>query len=489
MKVRTRIMMSFLVIGGLAFVYLLTFVDRTIKPVYLEPIEDSLVELSSLVSSQVSLASAAGRLETGPLEELLDHVADRPLRARIYNRFKTAVDLHLYVTDSEGRVVFDSQGKALGQNYSAWNDVSRTLRGEYGARASWEERPGGRVLVLYAASPVMWQNKILGVVSVGKPTPVVYSFFQKVRRQAFLGVSLAAVLGIIWSVLITNWVTKPIRSLTEYAVAVRDGRRGTLPKLGRSDIGVLGRAFEEMRDALEGKKYVEDYVQSLTHELKSPLSAIRGAAELLEEPMAPQRRAAFLANIQNESLRIQNVVDRLLELSAIESRKSLRNPEELDLVGLARDVAAGVSVQLERKKIQLEWCGHGSFPVRGERFLLRLALSNLMQNAIAFTPVGGTISLAWESGQFSVIDDGPGVPPYARDRVFERFYSLQHPESGKKSSGLGLSIVKQVAELHGARAFLENRQGGGAAAGLRFPPGSPETEPPEAAEPETAPPA
>ena len=111
--------------------------------------------------------------------------------------------------------------------------------------------------------------------------------------------------------------------------------------------------------------------------------------------------------------------------------------------------------------------------VQGECFLVRQALANLLQNAVDFSPAGGIVmaSIEEQDGQavIRVSDHGPGIPDYALGKVFERFYSLQRPDTGTKSSGLGLAFVKEVAELHGGRAFLENRTGGGTEATLCLP--------------------
>ncbi len=469
MKLRTRIMIAFLIIGALAFSYLLLRVDQTARPVYLETIEDDLVELATLLSSLITLDPESGRLDIAPIEALLTRAKGRELRAKIYHRLKTSLDFRVYVADRNGEVIYDSdQGAAVGENYMTWNDVSLTLAGEYGARASWSQTEAGRILVLHVASPILIDGEILGVVTVAKPTPVAYSFYNKVRFEAFLGVSIAALLVLIGGMFITAWITRPIRALTDYAQAVRDGRRAELPALPKSDIARLGEAFEEMRDALEGKNYVEQYVQTLTHEIKSPLSAIHGASELLQEDMPAERRAAFLANIKSETARIQRLVDRLLELSSIESRKTPRNQEDVELRALVEEIVAGARPRWESKNLRLQIQSDKKRFQRGERFLLRLAISNLLQNAIEHTPNGGRIEISLEPERLRIADSGPGVPDFARDRVFERFYSLRNPESGRKSSGLGLSIVKQVAELHGFQVSLRNRPEGGAEAILQF---------------------
>jgi two-component system sensor histidine kinase CreC len=229
-----------------------------------------------------------------------------------------------------------------------------------------------------------------------------------------------------------------------------------------------------MRDALEGRKYVENYVQALTHEIKSPVAAISGAAELLREEMPAAQRDRFLGNIQAETIRIQQIVDRLLLLSAVEAKKTLEERTPIDLAEVLKEAIGSVEPQAAGKKIAMET----DFPedactTEGDRFLLEKALSNLLQNAVVFTPEKGRIStsLSREDGCYiiAIEDNGPGVPEFAQPRVFERFFSLPRPDTGKKSSGLGLAFVQEVATLHGGSVTLENVESGGARATLRLP--------------------
>jgi two-component system sensor histidine kinase CreC len=230
-----------------------------------------------------------------------------------------------------------------------------------------------------------------------------------------------------------------------------------------------------MRDALAGRNYVADYVQTLTHEVKGPLSAIRGAAELLQEPMPEADRARFTANIARETQRIQELVDRMLELTALESRKSLDGAVPVSLAALAADVVAGAAPSALARGLSLGVVGEpaaNAFVV-GDAFLLQRALANLIDNALDFSPPGGAVEIEVvahaRSCDLVVRDRGPGIPEYAEDKVFEKFYSLARPATAKKSTGLGLSFVKEIAELHRGRVTLKNRVGGGAVATLSLP--------------------
>ena len=177
-------------------------------------------------------------------------------------------------------------------------------------------------------------------------------------------------------------------------------------------------------------------------------------------------------DIRGEAARIQQVVERLLELSSLEARKALQQSERLDAAALAAEAAAVVGPAFASARLSLV-VRTTPENITGERVLLREALVNLLQNALDFSPAGSEVVLAATVAErrvvFAVEDRGPGVPDYALPRVFERFYSLPRPGSTRKSTGLGLALVREIAHLHGGEATLENRPGGGARAVLWVP--------------------
>jgi len=220
--------------------------------------------------------------------------------------------------------------------------------------------------------------------------------------------------------------------------------------------------------ALEGKAYVERYTQALAHEIKAPLSSIRGAAELLaENPPSPDRER-FVANLCAESDRLRQIVDRLLELASLEARRAGMAHQNIELETVVRDAHAAALGTAASRRVRLSCAVKSNVTVRGDSFLLAQALGNLIQNALEFSPEGGSVSIELvPEGRRAIVivdDDGPGVPEYALARVFERFFSLPRPDTGRKSSGLGLSIVGEIARLHGGAVRLENRATGGARA-------------------------
>lgn len=481
MSIRTRIILTHLLIVGCGFYYLVQKIadPSEIKPRYLQSVEEPMVDMARLLAALLEGRMRDGTIDLTGFRESFEKAHTRPFLARIYSREKTSIDLHVYVTDARGVVLFDSDGgRAEGQDYSERNDVFLTLRGKYGARSTRTDPNDSTSAVLFVAAPIMHGENIAGVLTVSKPQKSIATFMAETRRKIFVVGAVAATLVVLIGAVLSAWITRPIERLTVYARAVRDGRRVPLPRLGGSEIGSLGKAFEEMRDALDGRKYIESYVQTLTHEIKSPVAAIRGAAELLREKMASEERDRFLGNIEAETVRIQEIVDRLLLLSAVEAKKALDDRRSVDLRALLERVARSLDAQTASKKIQLttEYAGD-VFAVWADEFLLEKAILNLMQNAVAFAPQGGAVAVRLESRPDAAVvrieDNGPGIPEFARNRIFERFFSLPRPDTGKKSSGLGLAFVQEVASLHRGSIEVRNMRDGGTVAELTIPRGDP----------------
>ncbi len=184
---RTRIFIGILLIYTAGIAFLLYRVVSDIDPRYRESAEESLVETSQLMASLVEQDVIAGAINTARLEPLFRSVYTREFSAQIYNLHKSRVELRVYVTDRTGRVMFDSLGRHLGNDYSQWSDVKRTLGGLYGARTSRDVDGDPRTSVMYVGAPIRWNDEIVGVVSVGKPVQSFGQFVEDGTRAHHLG--------------------------------------------------------------------------------------------------------------------------------------------------------------------------------------------------------------------------------------------------------------------------------------------------------------
>jgi two-component system sensor histidine kinase CreC len=466
---RTRIFLGILLIYTVGIAFVLYRVVSDIDPRYRESAEESLVETSQLLATLVEQDVRDGTLDTTRLDTLFKAVYARSFEAQIFNISKTRVELRTYVTDRNGVVVYDSTGQSLGKDFSQWRDVRLTLKGEYGARTTLDIAGDSNSAVMYMAAPVRWvttangvgSGEIIGSVTVGKPVQT-FGQFVAAARSRTLYVGLLSVFAVLLlAVTVSVWLVRPFGLIADYARFVRLQQGFHPGRLLRRGWDLLRAAYDEMRDALAGRNYVADYVQTLTHEVKSPLSAIRGAAELLQEPMEEAQRQRFLGNIQRETQRIQEMVDRMLELTALETRRVLDAVQSVALLPLLDELAYASQSVAAKRQVRIQVVASTDATVEADPFLLRRAVSNLLDNALDFSHEGGLVELDLHlEGRWvciTVRDQGSGIPAYAQDKVFEKFYSLERPHSRKKSTGLGLSFVKEIASLHRGRVALNNR--------------------------------
>ncbi|AMM24711.1 two-component system sensor histidine kinase CreC [Variovorax sp. PAMC 28711] len=474
MSRRTRIFIGILLIYTAGIAFLLYRVVLDIDPRYRESAEESLVETTQLMASLVEQDVIAGAINTARLEPLFRSLYAREFSAQIYNLHKNRVELRAYVTDRSGRVLFDSLGRATGADYSQWTDVSRSLAGLYGARTSRDVENDARTSVMFVGAPIRWNNEIVGMVGVGKPVQSFGQFIEDARaRTLAVGVGSALAL-LVLAIIVSVWLVRPFGLVADYFAWVRAQRTLSLRAMARRAVDAVRSGIGEMRDTLTGRNYVADYVQTFTHEVKSPLSAIRGAAELLQEPSMPhEERERFLANITRETQRIQEIVDRMMELTALETRRVLDRIEIVPLGSLLDDIATSAHAAALARGIRLRLDIQNDAATEGDAFLLRRAVSNLLDNAIDFSPADSevllTLAATHKHVRVAVRDHGQGIPDYAQDKVFQKFYSLARPHSQKKSTGLGLAFVKEIAALHRGRIDIANAKGGGAVATLTLP--------------------
>jgi two-component system sensor histidine kinase CreC len=451
MRIRTAIFSVYVGATAVAFAVMMALVLRDVRLRYVESMRRTLGDTAAYLAAYAAPATAG--------EDWVRKLSSLPPGTEV---------LRVFACDRADRVIFDAAGRDVGRTYA------RVMYG--GGKIASENYSVPNVALvddeLRVFAPVRFNHEMVGWVGVGRPLTTVTEGISQARWRLVWMTGSVALLMTAAGWWIAARLSRSLERLTAYAQQVRDGRTAPPPPSRAKEIAELSVAFEEMRDALEGRQHVERYTQALAHEVKAPLAAIRGAAELMDEAMPAEQRAKFLGNIRGEAARIQQIVERLLELSSLEARKALRQTEPLGAAALAAEAASALRPAFEAARVTLA-VEPAEATIRGERVLLREALVNLLQNALDFSPTGGAVVLRTtvRDGRviFTVEDTGPGVPDYALPRVFERFYSLPRPGSARKSTGLGLALVREIAHLHGGDATLMNRAEGGACAMIWVP--------------------
>jgi two-component system phosphate regulon sensor histidine kinase PhoR len=220
----------------------------------------------------------------------------------------------------------------------------------------------------------------------------------------------------------------------------------------------------------------KDFVANVSHELKTPLAAIRGYAESLEDGGLdePETARRFVGRILEQCRRLGELLDDLLTLSRLEGREPIRSLDEVDLRDLASEAIELVTPRAAAKEIELALEPGPSPEIRGDAEGLLRLLVNLLDNAIKYNRPGGrvTVALDQSAGEvaLTVTDTGIGIPPSHLPRIFERFYRVDSGRTREEGgTGLGLAIVKHVAQVHGGRVEVESESGRGSTFRVRLP--------------------
>ncbi|MFZ6815104.1 two-component system sensor histidine kinase CreC [Undibacterium sp. Rencai35W] len=473
MKIGLRILLGYFLVVGLAAWFVLNVFVEEVKPGVRATLEDTLVDTAQLLAQLVAEDVKAGDLQHAALIGRLQNYVHRSVDVKISGVQKANLDYRIYITDLHGIVVFDSENKDVGKDYSRWNDVYLTLQGKYGARSTRSDPLDDSSTVMHVAAPILDDGRIIGALTVAKPISTITPFIERSQRKILRRSGWLLLGSLLIGLGFSFWLSHSLRQLQRYASSVEKDEKVMLPKLGNNEIGTLGRALESMRHKLEGKQYVEQLMHTLAHELKSPIAAIQGSAELLTEDMSAADRQHFLSNIIEQNQRQKQLIDKLLALIKIEKQQVLDSIVTIDLNQLLEQVKADAISRLTEKSLQLKLSlSEPAIQVQGDTLLLRQAVGNLIENAIAFSPAGSMIVLMVSrqnrTGQITVLDHGVGIPDYAMERIFDRFYSLERPDAAK-STGLGLPFVREVALLHGGSVAVSNRDDGGVCAMLSLP--------------------
>ena len=335
--------------------------------------------------------------------------------------------------------------------------------------------PGSDRTYLAAAHPITLGGDTFGALVVAKPRAELRSGWLPLAGRmglAFLaGLGVAA--GLIWY--LSRRLTKPVLALSRAADRVAAGNYDAeLPQSRSGDeVGHLTDRFREMTQKLaEAQRRERNFLMVVSHELRTPVTAIRGHVDALREGLAEDAdaREASLAVIRAETDRLARLVRDVLDLARMEAHQFTLEEEEVELRRLLEQAYLSFAEEARRRGIDYE-CSLAADPVistDGDRLLQ--VVSNLLDNAFAWTPDGGRVSLALaaENGKLavSVSDSGPGIGPAERERIFRPFWSR-----AGDGTGLGLPIARELAHALGGELALESEIGKGSRFELRLPAG------------------
>jgi signal transduction histidine kinase len=357
-------------------------------------------------------------------------------------------------------------------------EVRRALAGDYGA--NWELTPDRSYVYYYCALPIVQDGRVVGVARVARHTGAITRAIVRLTRHQRLALAAALTFAAIIAAVMAQLLTRRLRLLAHHTRAYARGMSPPPPPpRGRDELAQLARAIHDMARQIEGRhRYNREVLSTVLHELRTPVTAIRGAVELLESGAAERAdsRERFLGNIRFEADRLSQLVGELARLTRLDSEDLSERLEPLPYIRCINEALERLLPTFEAAHAPLELM----LPARDVTVELVPArieqvLANLLDNAFQHTPLDGRVTLTVErttdgSVLTRVDDTGPGIAPADLDRVFEPFFTTHARDATTESgSGLGLAVARTIVERHRGSIRAERSPLGGARVSFTLP--------------------
>jgi two-component system sensor histidine kinase ChvG len=359
-----------------------------------------------------------------------------------------------------------------GANGRSYPEVAAALQGGHSTAILLITESGQQIVSV--ATPIIYKGEVKGALLLSTRPGVIDEVLQA-ERNNLLGLALTALAAtLIGSLLLYRTIAGPMRRLSAAAenVSRNIGARAKLPQLaGRTDeIGQMNAAFRTMTESLYRRiEASELFAREVAHELKNPLTAARSTAESLAYAKTPEMRDELVRQIQEELSRLNRLISDVSDVSRLDAELAYGCTEPVDIRNVLSAVMSIFQDRFDDGRLRLvldiqdRWLPDGSFIVMGHDARLGRVITNLLDNAISFSPDGGVVAVralrAGDQVEIVVDDDGPGIPPDRLDTIFERFYSdrPQTDSTTGKNSGLGLSISRGIIDAYGGSIQATNR--------------------------------
>lgn len=315
-------------------------------------------------------------------------------------------------------------------------------------------------------------------------TPIWTLLKEEILPSFGRGVLLALTLSLIMAIWISSWIAAPMKRIAAAARELSVQKFHRLEQEGPQEVKDLAGAFNEMGERLQaGQKAQQDFIANVSHDLKTPLTSIQGFAQAILDGTAqnPDAIRQAAAVIHDEAERMYRMVVELLELARYDSGTANLEFKEIDPDLLLLEVVEEFKPVAVQRGVSLEWKSRLAVPgpvdgaqsqspagltprqpdiIRGDVDRLKQVFTNLVDNALKFTPPGGMVSVEATSQdqwlEITVEDSGPGIPPEAKERIFERFYQVDQSRAGggQRGLGLGLAIAREIVQAHGGSIYV-----------------------------------
>ncbi len=411
------------------------------------------------------LAGLAARLPHSPMERYLTFLQ--------LEAMERLVDARIWIVAPDGTVVLDSYGrppraetgKALRVNAE---DMERIMAGETVVRRGLFS--GFRGAMISVGIPIYADERPAGAIFLHAPVFGVQAALARIYHLFWLAALAASAVALGLSLWLSRRLARPLHEMSEAAQELARGRfdRRVAADGADDEIGRLAASFNHMAAQLGNlERLRREFIANVSHELRSPLTSMRGFLQgVLDGTVPPGERERYLRLAFDETRRLSRLVNDLLDLAALEAGEVAFSMADVNVGEVLRRAAAKMEPQAAAKGLTLRVEPGEAGTVRADPDRLEQVVINLLDNAVRFTPQGGTVTLAARQEaamvEIAVSDTGQGIPPEDLDRIWERFYKGDRARTrAAGGTGLGLAIARELVERLGGTIAVQSRMGEG----------------------------
>ncbi len=413
------------------------------------------------------------------IEQSGDPSKDSFYKATVINNKKIEnIKMYLFLVDENRANSLANFKKNLLKKSDAFNPniVNQVLSGKKVKQIGQLQKTADKALIMTGV-PVKEDGAVVGALFLTTPVKEIPTDqVSKLILFAFFMIAIPAIAVLYW---ISRRISKPLIVMNQSARLIGEGQfQQRIKTTGKDEVGQLAGTFNQMAEQLEKlEKMRKDLIMNVSHELRTPLTSVRGFIQGMLEGVIPfDQQERYLQICYSEIARLSQLLNTMLDLSAIETGKVKLQLTTVSIVPILEKVASTIQPRLEAEQIsfRLEVQGMKTASVLGDAERIQQICFNLFDNAIRYTPIGGSISVSVKNNEETVevriADTGSGIHPDHLPHIWEQFYTEDvSRQSHRERSGLGLTITKQLVELMNGKIMVESELGIGSVFTFSFP--------------------
>ncbi|MGE4484131.1 MAG: ATP-binding protein [Oscillospiraceae bacterium] len=401
----------------------------------------------------------------------------------VYLRFIDDIAMaDVWIVDEDLNLITNSQMSGQEYNYADLpEDADKVVEAAFGGTTTFSEGFSSLLSAptLTVGTPITVNGQIVGAVLLHSPVEGIDDATMRGVWILMVSILTSLILSAILSAFLALKFTKPLNKMKDSALLLAEGDYTAKTGVTQKDeIGELAGTIDVLSERLHFaklesdklEKLRRDFVANISHELKTPVTVIRGSLEALCDGVVtePEQVKSYHSQMLLESLSLQRLVNDLLDLSRLQNADFKIEMQDLNLCEILSDAARSAGHLAMAKNIEIRQAyDTQSFKVTGDYGRLRQMFLIVLDNAVKFSPEGGVVKISLKSGIVTVSDRGVGISEEDLPHIFDRFYK-ERSEENKSGSGLGLAIARQIAERHGVRISVRSRLNEGAEFNFEF---------------------